>query len=90
MWSDLSTMEAVVRVTSLWLRTLETQGCAKLVATGTEGVMQVPGNTQKTKKKQLNLKKNGCFNYIHQVLNLHLAQLSIHNLELQDTLFIKH
>ncbi len=28
--------------------------------------------------------------YIHQVLNLHLAQLSIHNNELEDTSFIKY
>jgi len=40
LWSDLSSIENVVKVTSLWLKTLETQGCHKLVKMGAEGVMQ--------------------------------------------------
>ena len=40
LWTPVSTMEEMVKVTSLWLRTLETQGCHKLVRMGAEGVMQ--------------------------------------------------
>lgn len=40
LWSDVSSIEDVIKVTSLWLKTLETQGCHKLVKMGAEGVMQ--------------------------------------------------
>lgn len=66
LWSDLSTMEAVVRVTSLWLRTLETQGCAKLVATGTEGVMQAM------------LLSMGAFKFSHQHLEFNTEAGDLH------------
>jgi hypothetical protein len=40
LWLDLTSMDRVVQVTSLWLKTLESQGCHKLVKMGAEGVMQ--------------------------------------------------
>ena len=36
----MSSVESMHKVTSLWLRTLEAQGCHKLVRMGAEGVMQ--------------------------------------------------
>lgn len=40
LWLDLNSMDRIVQVTSLWLKTLESQGCHKLVKMGAEGVMQ--------------------------------------------------
>lgn len=40
LWSKLETMSEVNRITSLWLLTLEKQGCHHLINSGSQGVMQ--------------------------------------------------
>ena len=40
LWSKLDTLSEVKRITSLWLLTLEKQGCHHLIESGAQGVMQ--------------------------------------------------
>ena len=40
LWSTLDTIQDVNRVASLWMITLDKQGCHQLVRTGADGVIQ--------------------------------------------------
>ncbi|KAG0420654.1 hypothetical protein HPB47_003376, partial [Ixodes persulcatus] len=40
LWTDLSSLSSVTNAVTLWMLTLENQGCSKLMKSGAEGVLQ--------------------------------------------------